>query len=105
MRDTSANRKAAAGRFEKVASEIGNAAAEFDWKLKLSALKRLRRMDGLAGLSLANLILVGDEVPSAYNRSRVGLVPVGLTLNPRLSVAESRSTSVELQDPPAGSLM
>ncbi len=39
------------------------------------------KLDGLEGRTLVNLIVEGDEVPVAYNRSIVGLVPVGLRLS------------------------
>ena len=39
------------------------------------------KLDGLDGRTLVNLMVEGEEVPVAYNRSIVGLVPVGLRLN------------------------
>ncbi len=39
------------------------------------------KLDGLEGRTLVNLIVEGDEVPAAYNRSIVGLMPVGLRLS------------------------
>ncbi len=39
------------------------------------------KLDGLEGRTLVNLIVEGEEVPVAYNRSIVGLVPVGLRLS------------------------
>ncbi len=39
------------------------------------------KLDELEGRTLVNLIVEGDEVPVAYNRSIVGLVPVGLRLS------------------------
>ena len=39
------------------------------------------KLEGLDGRRLVNLIVDGEEVPVAYNRSIVGLVPVGLRLS------------------------
>jgi len=39
------------------------------------------KLDGLDGRTLVNLMVEGEEVPVAYNRSIVGLVPVGLRLS------------------------
>ncbi len=39
------------------------------------------KLDGLDGRRLVNLIEEGEEVPVAYNRSIVGLAPVGLRLS------------------------
>ena len=39
------------------------------------------KLGGLDGRTLVNLIVEGEEVPVAYNRSIVGLVPVGLRLS------------------------
>ncbi len=39
------------------------------------------KLDGLEGRTLVNLIVEGEEIPVAYNRSIVGLVPVGLRLS------------------------
>jgi len=39
------------------------------------------KLDGLDGRTLVNLMVEGEEVPVAYNRSIVGLVLVGLRLS------------------------
>jgi len=39
------------------------------------------KLDGFDGRTLVNLIVEGEEVPVAYNRSIVGLLPVGLRLS------------------------
>ena len=39
------------------------------------------KLDGLDGRTLVNLIVEGEEVPVACNRSIVGLLPVGLRLS------------------------
>jgi hypothetical protein len=39
------------------------------------------KLDGFDGRRLVNLIVEGEEVPVAYNRSIVGLLPVGLRLS------------------------
>jgi hypothetical protein len=39
------------------------------------------KLDGLEGRTLVNLIVKGEEVPVAYNRSIVEPMPVGLRLN------------------------
>jgi len=39
------------------------------------------KLDGLEGRTLVNLSVEGEEVPVAYNRSIVRLVPVGLRLS------------------------
>ena len=39
------------------------------------------KLGGLDGRTLVNLIVEGEEVPVAYNRSIVGLVRVGLRLS------------------------
>ena len=44
-------------------------------------MAEILKLDGLEGRTLVNLIVEGDEVPMAYNRSIVGLVPVGLRLS------------------------
>ncbi len=44
--------------------------------------EKLGGLGGLNGLSLANLMTAGAEVPDAYKKSRVGLVPVALMFNP-----------------------
>ena len=44
-------------------------------------MAEILKLDGLEGRTLVNLIVEGDEVPVAYNRSIVGLVPVGLRLS------------------------
>src|SRR6058998_213871 len=47
------------------------------------------KFGGLGGVSLMNLTFAGAVVPSAYSRSIVGLVPVGLRAMTWLSDAES----------------
>jgi len=44
-------------------------------------LAEILKLDGLEGRTLVNLIVEGEEIPVAYNRSIVGLVPVGLRLS------------------------
>ena len=39
------------------------------------------KLGGLDGRRLVNLIVEGEEIPVAYNRSIVGLLPVGLRLS------------------------
>jgi hypothetical protein len=65
-------------------------------------LAEMLKLGGLDGRTLVNLIVEGEEVPVAYNRSIVGLVPVGLRLSTWSDVAESRRLTVGFQTPPAG---
>jgi hypothetical protein len=61
-----------------------------DWVVTAVGLAETLKLDGLDGRKLANLIAEGEEVPVAYNRSIVGLAPVGLRLTTWSVVAESR---------------
>jgi hypothetical protein len=73
-----------------------------DWAVRLVGLAEMLKLDGLGGRRLVNLIVEGEEVPVANNRSIVGLVPVGLRLSTWSVVAESRRMTVGFQTPPAG---
>ncbi len=50
------------------------------WTVTLAGLAATLKLGGLNGRRLVNLTIAGVEVPSAYNRSSVGLDPVGLRL-------------------------
>ncbi len=48
------------------------------WTVKVAGLAVKLKLGGLKGRRLVNLTVTGAEVPSAYNKSSVGLIPVGL---------------------------
>lgn len=65
-------------RLVKVMVEIAEGP---DGVVRVVGLAETLKLDGLDGRRLVNLTVEGEEVPVAYNRSIVGLVPVGLRLS------------------------
>ncbi len=100
--ETVAERETVPVKLKRLAKVIDDVPVEPDWTVRLAVLGEMLKFGGFNGLSRVNLTLVGVEVPSTYNRSRVTPIPVAFTLNPWLSVFESSSVNVEDQDPPAG---
>ena len=65
-------------RLVKVIVEVAEDPARI---VMVGGLAEMLKLDGLDGGRLANLIVEGEEVPTAYIRSIVGLAPVGLRLS------------------------
>jgi hypothetical protein len=74
----------------KLVNVMVEVAEEPDWVVMIVGLAETLKPGGLDGRRLVNLIVEGEDVPMAYNRSIVGLVPVGLRLSTWSVVAESR---------------
>jgi len=65
----------------RLVTVIVEMAEEPAWVVTVAGLAETLKLDGLDGRTLVNLIVEGEEVPVANNRSIVGLVPVGLRLS------------------------